>query len=162
MQRMNAIMAFIEQEFDVGGQYFDLDSLADTKYLKDESTLVQKEPLLSREECANIARYQIPLSIFEESGESHIDEVFRRLNSGGKHLSKQELRQAGTTSVFANLVRKISTNIRGDSTASDMLDLSLMKLISITNKHLDDGIHVDNIFGSSTFRVELTTREKLR
>ncbi len=42
MQRMNAIMSFIDQEFDIGGKYFDLDTMADTKLLKDEEKLIQK------------------------------------------------------------------------------------------------------------------------
>jgi uncharacterized protein with ParB-like and HNH nuclease domain len=146
MQRMNAIMSFIDQEFDIDGKYFDLDTMADTKLLKDQHVILQKEPLMNRGACANIVRYQIPLSVFQEAGTSHIDEVFRRLNSGGKHLSKQELRQAGALSKFAYIVRKLSSNIRGDSSPTDILDLNSMKNISITNKHLDYGISIDDIF----------------
>jgi hypothetical protein len=146
MQRMNAIMSFIDQEFNINGKYFDLDTMADTKLLKDQGKLTQKSGILDRELCATIVRYQIPLSIYQESINSHIDEVFRRLNSGGRHLSKQELRQAGTVSKFASIVRKLSSNIRGDSSANDLLDLNSMKNISITNKNLDYGIPVDNIF----------------
>jgi len=146
MQRMNAIMSFIDQEFDINNEYFDLDTMADTKLLKDNGDIEQKTPVLDRSLCANIVRYQIPLSVFQESGKSHIDEIFRRLNSGGKHLSKQELRQAGVLSKFANIVRKLSSNIRGDSSASDILDLNSMKNISITNRNLKYGISVDDIF----------------
>ncbi|WP_162415484.1 GmrSD restriction endonuclease domain-containing protein [Cyclobacterium roseum] len=146
MQRMNAIMSFIDQEFDIGGAYFDLDTMADTKYLKDERKIDQKMPLMDRMLCTEIVRYQIPLSVFQESGTSHIDEVFRRLNSGGKHLSKQELRQAGALSKFASIVRKLASNIRGDSSARDILDLNSMKNISITNRNLDYGISVEEIF----------------
>ncbi|QIX94991.1 DUF262 domain-containing protein [Cedecea sp. FDAARGOS_727] len=146
MQRLNALMSFIEQEFDVNGSYFDLDTMADTKLLKDEEKIEQKEPLLSRELCARIVRYQVPLSVFLQTGNSHVDEVFRRLNSNGRHLSKQELRQAGALSNFASIVRKLSSNIRGDSSASDVLNLNAMKEISITNKSLDYGINVDDIF----------------
>ena len=146
MQRLNALMSFIEQEFEVNGSYFDLDTMADTKLLKDEGKIVQKEPLLSRELCARIVRYQVPLSVFLQTGNSHVDEVFRRLNSNGRHLSKQELRQAGALSNFASIVRKLSSNIRGDSSASDVLNLNAMKEISITNKSLDYGINVDDIF----------------
>lgn len=141
MQRMNAIMSFIDQEFDIKGKYFDLDTMADTKLLKDQGKLTQKSGTLDRELCATIVRYQIPLSIFQESSNSHIDEVFRRLNSGGKHLSKQELRQAGSVSKFASIVRKLSSNIRGDSSVKGLLDLNSMKNISITNKNLDYGIY---------------------
>lgn len=146
MQRMNAIMSFIDQEFDIAGNYFDLDTMADTKLLKDEGTIVQKTPLIERTICANIVRYQIPLSVFQEPGTSHIDEVFRRLNSGGRHLSNQELRQAGVLTKFATIVRKLSSNIRGDASAKDILDLNSMKNISITNRSLDYGISIEDIF----------------
>jgi uncharacterized protein with ParB-like and HNH nuclease domain len=98
MQRMNAVMSFIDQEFDLEGEYFDLDTMADTKILKDNHLIEQKSDVMDRKVCAEIVRYQMPLSVFQESGERHIDEVFRRLNSGGKHLSRQELRQAGALS----------------------------------------------------------------
>lgn len=159
MQRMNAVMSFVDQEFDLNGKYFDLDTMADTKFLKDKGTLVQKESILDRKLCANIVRYQIPLSVYQESGKSHVDEVFRRLNSGGRHLSKQELRQAGATSKFASIVRKLSSNIRGDSSASDILDLNAMKNISITNRSLDYGISVDDIFW---VKNNIITKEALR
>ncbi|MBG6029733.1 DUF262 domain-containing protein [Proteus hauseri] len=146
MQRLNAMMSFIEQEFDVNGSYFDLDTMADTKLLKDKSKLTQKKPALDRELCARIVRYQVPLSIFLQTGNSHVDEVFRRLNSNGRHLSKQELRQAGALSNFATIVRKTASNIRGDSSVSDILNLNAMKEISITNKSLDYGVNIDNIF----------------
>ncbi|MCL7942354.1 DUF262 domain-containing protein [Marinobacter sp. ATCH36] len=159
MQRMNAIMSFIGQEFDLEGSYFDLDTMADTKLLKDQNKLTQKQPVLDRSKCASIVRYQVPLSIFQETGNSHVDEVFRRLNSGGRKLSKQELRQAGTTSKFASIVRKISSNIRGDSSASDTLNLSAMKNISITNKNLNYGIPVEEIFW---VKNSIITKEALR
>jgi hypothetical protein len=146
MQRMNALMSFIDQEYDISGSYFDLDTMADTKLLKDNGTITQKTPMLEREVCANIVRYQIPLSIFQEAGTSHIDEVFRRLNSGGRHLSNQELRQAGVLSKFASIVRKLASNIRGDASAKDILDLNSMKNISITNRNLDYGISIEDIF----------------
>ncbi len=159
MQRMNAIMSFIEQEFDIDGRFFDLDTMADTKLLKDNNSLEQKNPVIDRAVCANIVRYQIPLSVFQEAGTSHIDEVFRRLNSGGRHLSKQELRQAGVLSKFATMVRKLSSNIRGDSSATDILDLNSMKNISITNKSLDYGISIESIFW---IKNSIITKEDLR
>lgn len=159
MQRMNAIMSFVDQEFDLDGKYFDLDTMADTKILKDSGAIKQRQGVIDRKVCAEIVRYQIPLSVFQESGDSHIDEVFRRLNSGGRHLSKQELRQAGAVSKFASIVRKLSSNIRGDSSASDILDLNSMKNISITNRNLNYGIAVDDIFW---VRNNIITKEDLR
>ena len=159
MQRLNAIMSFIDQEFDINGMYFDLDTMADTKLLKDNGEIIQKTSILARKVCANIVRYQIPLSVFQEAGTSHIDEVFRRLNSGGRHLSNQELRQAGVTSKFASIVRKLASNVRGDSSISDILDLNSMKNISITNHSLDYGISVESIFW---VKNSIITKEDLR
>lgn len=159
MQRMNAIMSFIDQEFDLNGKYFNLDTMADTKILMDSGAVMQKAPALARQVCAEIVRYQIPLSVFQESGDSHIDEVFRRLNSGGRHLSKQELRQAGVISKFASIVRKLASNIRGDSSVSDILDLNSMKNISITNRNLEYGISVESIFW---VKNNIITKEALR
>lgn len=159
MQRLNALMSFINQEFDIDGRYFDLDTMADTKLLKDRGEVSQSEPKIDRAICTDIARYQIPLSIYQESENSHVDEIFRRLNAGGKHLSKQELRQAGVLTDFANLVRKLSSNIRGDSSASDILDLNSMKNISITNKSLNYGINIEEIFW---IKNNIISKEDLR
>lgn len=159
MQRMNAIMSFIDQEFSLNDQYFNLETMADTKLLMDRGEVSQKGTPLDRLVCTEIARYQIPLSVFQESGDAHIDEIFRRLNSGGRHLSKQELRQAGAVSKFASIVRKLSTNIRGDSSASDILDLNAMKNISITNRNLDYGISIEGIFW---IKNNIMTKEALR
>src|SRR5690606_40821415 len=81
------------------------------------------------------------------------------LNSGGKHLSKQELRQAGVLTDFAILVRQLSSNIRGDSSASQILDLNSMKNISITNKNLEYGINIEDIFW---VRNNIISKEDLR
>ena len=75
MQRLNAMMSFIEQEFDVNGSYFNLDTMADTKLLKDNEVLIQKQPVLDRGLCAKVVRYQIPLSVFQQTGNNHVDEV---------------------------------------------------------------------------------------
>ncbi|WP_251003659.1 AlbA family DNA-binding domain-containing protein [Escherichia coli] len=122
-----------------------LDAIALTKQLKDSGKLQQKEPVLSRESSTLIARYRFAISEYS-STEDHIDEVFRRINSNGKILSKQELRSAGCVSNFSELVRKISTIIRGDTTHSDIMGLNKIHNISICNDGLDYGINIDNHF----------------
>ncbi|WNL93705.1 DUF262 domain-containing protein (plasmid) [Escherichia coli] len=112
---------------------------------KDSGKLQQKEPVLSRESSTLIARYRFAISEYS-STEDHIDEVFRRINSNGKILSKQELRSAGCVSNFSELVRKISTIIRGDTTHSDIMGLNKIHNISICNDGLDYGINIDNHF----------------
>ena len=121
MQRLNAVFGFIENEFTIDGCYFDLSSTALTKQLFDEKKLEQKEPILDRTSCVSIASYELPFSVYDEDNPDIIDEVFRRINSNGKHLSRQEIRQAGATGEFAELVRVLSTKLRGDVSHEDIL-----------------------------------------
>ncbi|MBQ6996421.1 MAG: DUF262 domain-containing protein [Lachnospiraceae bacterium] len=146
MQRLNSITSFIENEFSVDGYYFDLETMAETKLMKDEGVLIQKEPLLGRKECAGITSYVLPMSTYKGASEAEIDEVFRRINANGKHLSKQEIRQAGALSLFAELVRVISSEIRGDVSLNSRLVLNNMREISITSRELNYGINVDEVF----------------
>lgn len=159
MQRLNAIFGYIENEYDVDGKYFDLNAMAETKALLDAGKLKQGEPLLERDACVRIASYTVPLSIYEFSGDGDVDEVFRRINSGGRKLSRQELRIAGSTGQFAQTVRMIATKIRGDVSASDELPLNEMKKISITNRDLPYGINVDEVFW---IKQGVLTKEQVR
>lgn len=146
MQRLNAIFGFIENEFAIDGYYFDLSSTALTKQLLDEDILKQKEPILERTSCVNIASYELPYSSYDEDNPEIIDEVFRRINSNGKHLSRQEIRQAGATGEFAELVRVLSTKLRGDVSHEDVLLLEQMKDISIQQDGNGYGINADDVF----------------
>jgi hypothetical protein len=159
MQRLNAVTAFIEGEFDVDGKYFDLQTMVESKSRLDQRDLLQKQPILERNYCEAIGSYNLPLSVYSFDDNDKIDEVFRRINSNGKHLSKQELRSAGATSKFANLVRVVSSVIRSDASASDIILLNEMKKISITNKQLEYGIKVDDIFW---VKNKILTKEMLR
>ncbi len=146
MQRMDAITSFINNDFPVRETYFDLNTFATTKDLLDRGVLSQKTPIMARENCLSIASYPVPLSIYEFSDGESVDEVFRRINSGGRQLSRQELRSAGATNSFADCVRIISSRVRGDTSNSNILYLNSMKEISITNKELPYGINVDDVF----------------
>lgn len=146
LQRLNAIFAFIENEYSVDNQYFDLETLADTKYLKDQGKLKQQGPILDRGVCRDIANYQLPVSTYRSASESSVDLVFRRINSSGRYLSLQEIRQAGATVEIAQLVRRISAAIRGDASLTDYVKLEDMPKISITNRELSSGIYDGNIF----------------
>lgn len=146
MQRMNAITSFIGNDYAIDGGYFDLNTFATTKDLLDRQVIEQKTPILDREQCLSIASYPVPLSIYEAAREESVEEVFRRINSGGRQLSRQELRAAGATGAFADCVREISARVRGDTSNSDLLLLSEMRKISITNRDLDYGINADGVF----------------
>ena len=159
LQRLNAIFSFIENEFDVDGSYFDLEALADTKLRLDKGILKQRSPILSRDVCSAIANYQLPVSTYRSASGPAVDEVFRRINSSGRHLSLHEIRQAGATDDIAGVIRRLSATIRGDASLSDYVDLGDMPKISITNNHLSYGIFVDDIFW---VREGILTRELVR
>ncbi|WP_321784767.1 DUF262 domain-containing protein [Paraburkholderia sp. J94] len=146
MQRMNAITSFIGNDFSVDGCYFDLNTFATTKDLLDRKVIAQKTPILDRDRCLAIASYPVPLSIYEAARRESVEEVFRRINSGGRQLSRQELRAAGATNAFAECIRKISARVRGDTSNTDLLLLAEMRKISITNRELDYGISADSVF----------------
>lgn len=64
LQRSNAIFSFLENEFPLNAEYFDLDALADTKLRKDAGELVQQEQVMSRERSVQVANYTVALSVF--------------------------------------------------------------------------------------------------
>ena len=126
-----AVFSFIENDYPtVTGEYFDLSSTALTKDLLDSHVLEQRHPVLNRETCVKIVSYELPYSIYDEHDPDIIDEVFRRINSNGKHLSRQEIRQAGVVNDFSQLVRNIATRIRGDVSHNDFLLLSRMRAVA--------------------------------
>ncbi|NBJ32271.1 DUF262 domain-containing protein [Serratia fonticola] len=158
MQRLESIMSFIEQRYPIDGRFFNLDSVALTKELKDKGIITQKEPVLDRAISTSFARYKFAISEYSSS-EGDIDEVFRRINSNGKTLSRQEIRSAGSVSNFSEVVRKISTLIRGDTTHSDTISLGKVHHISICNDGLDYGVSIDNHF---YVRNHILTRRSIR
>lgn len=159
MQRINAVTSFIENDFKVDGCFFDLNTMAVTKARLDKGEILQREPVMDRGKCVRVASYLVPFSIFEFSEDSSVDEVFRRINSGGRKLSRQELRAAGATGHFAQAVRRIAAKIRGDDSWSDVLRLNEMKKISITNRELPYGIAVEELFW---VKQGVLTKEQVR
>lgn len=144
MQRLNAICGFIENIFTFDNKYFNTDEFSYAKQLADENEfkVADKNALyLSRKECADIIHYQIAVTIYTAIEESDITEVFGRINSSGKHLSSQERRQAGVTTLFAEVVRVIAMKLRGDDTQK-ILHLSQMPQVSIDSKQSNQGYGV--------------------
>lgn len=136
MQRLNAICSFIENSFPFDGKYFNLNEFSYAKQLADDKVFQFVENYnnnLSRKECADILDYQLAVTIYTAMDESDITEVFGRINSGGKHLSNQERRQAGVTTPFAEVVRTIAMKLRGDDTPKT-LHLFDMPQVSIDSK----------------------------
>lgn len=146
MQRLEAITSFIDGNYHVNGKYFDLSVVAETNLLMKEGKLTQKEPKLEYEDCRKLLSYPLPISSSNYTTNESIDESFRRINTGGVQLSRQEVRQAGVTSEFSQLVRKCASYIRGDVSHTDIIDLEKMKEISLSKDDLNYGIKIKNTF----------------
>lgn len=144
MQRLDALCTFIEQKYELMDGHFNLESMPDTLQLKRSGKLRQKKHVISLEKCKEIANYPLPVSVFSAK-DSSIEEVFKRINSTGKHLSQQELRQIGVNSDYAVLVRQLSSEIRGDY-SEDTLLLNDMSNISLSNYRLKYSININDIF----------------
>jgi hypothetical protein len=148
LQRLDAVFSFVNNGFPAGdgsGRYFDLQTLAETKEDLDAGRLKQQRKKLARAVCTHFAGYNLPLSVYRASTDEEVDEIFRRINSGGRHLSRQDLRQAGSTSNFANLVRSVAASVRGDVSLRDIVDLRDMPKISISSTRDEPGVFVDEV-----------------
>lgn len=159
LQRLNAVFSFIEQQFSVHGSYFDLNTLAETKLRLDEDVLKQATPTMDRRRCISLAGYVLPISVYRSPSDETVDEVFRRINSNGRHLSRQEIRQAGCLSNFADLVRAVAASVRGDFSVRDLVPLQGMPAISVSNQVDGPGIFVDDIFW---VKHKILDREQVR
>ncbi|MBP3365684.1 MAG: DUF262 domain-containing protein [Treponema sp.] len=161
MQRLEAIFSFLTGEYlidnDKYSGYFDLSVMSGTKKLLDIGKISQKRPVLNAEVCRNFVRYRLPLSITKYE-DSQVEEIFRRINSTGRQLSQQDLRQAGALGEFSNLVRKISCQIRRDS-SDDVLNLSKMREISLSSYGLQYGIKLKDVFW---VKQEIITADNMR
>jgi len=150
VQRFNAIFAFIENAYSLNDACFDINQFARAKQGKEAGLFTiapQTTKLLSPQECANFLDYQLAVTIYPSLRDEEITAVFGRINSGGKQLSSQEKRQAGVVSPFAELVRKLASEVRGDA-SKDILLLSEMPEISIDSRRARQtyGITAEDIF----------------
>ncbi|WP_426749067.1 GmrSD restriction endonuclease domain-containing protein [Enterobacter cloacae complex sp. 405F3] len=146
MQRLEAITSFIDGKFSVDGKFFDLSVVAETNQLLISNELVQNEPKLEFDSCKSLLNYLLPISTSSYTSNEHVDETFRRINTGGVRLSTQEVRQAGKTCDFSQLVRRCSIYIRGDVSHSDIVELGKMRTISLTKSEADYGIKINDTF----------------
>lgn len=149
LQRINAIISFMLGEFpiSINGEkgYFNINCATGTFDLSQEGKLKQKEPVLDRQICIEFRGYELPI-ISTSHDAAIIDEIFKRLNSTGTKLSKHDLRQAGALNKFSQFVREVSSTIRGGKTLHDIVALEVMPQISLSNKGLDYGINIENVF----------------
>jgi uncharacterized protein with ParB-like and HNH nuclease domain len=159
LQRLNSITSFIEGDFSIEGEYFDLDSVSLTKTLKESGKLQQKTPVLDRKRCSTLLNYQIPFLTTHINSPEFIDETFRRINTGGRRLSMQDVRQAGSLGLIPDTINKISNYVRKDSSRTDIVTLKNMKNISIGDEKLNYGININDIFW---VKSEIIRKEDIR
>lgn len=146
IQRLNAIFSFIENQFtideDGGEKYFNVvlfplaNTLADRGFfsaMKGDTVSFLNDDIIS-----SFLEYQLPITIHQAKDETEINETFRRINSYGRHLSPQEVRQAGVTTKFSELVRDLSSELRGD-VSKKIVPLTEMPEISIDSKNMKLG-----------------------
>lgn len=142
MQRLNAIFSFIDNDFPVNGQYFDVNEFTRARQAADAGLFVpankDEYKLFPADICANILDYQLAVTTFPVENRQQVTEIFGRINSGGRQLSAQEKRQAGMVDEFSMVVRRLSSEIRGDS-SREKLALSEMPEISINSARMDLG-----------------------
>lgn len=150
MQRLNALFSFIENHFAVDKKFFDVEQLSRAKQLAEQDRLnAQTDPakLLDAQKCAGFLEYTLAVTEFPATDEAAVNDVFGRINAYGRHLSRQEQRQAGVVSPFARTIRQLAAEIRGD-VSTDSLDLAHMPGISISvdGEQSDYGIRADDTF----------------
>jgi hypothetical protein len=124
--------------------------LARAKQIAESGRFVaHSEPgeVLNGRACARLLEYTFAVTEFPATDSNAVNEVFGRINAYGRQLSAQEKRQAGIISPFANCVREIAAELRGD-VSSNSLDLSEMPQISVdvTGADPDYGVKADNTF----------------
>lgn len=149
LQRMEAIFSFISGKYKIkfneNTGYFNLDAIPGYGSKVRSGELFQNQPALPLSLCESFLKYDIPCSITETDNDN-IDEIFRRINSKGRKLSNQDLRQAGIIGNFADIVRKTASYIRGDYSESDIIAVNKIEQYSLNNKNLEYGIDVNTTF----------------
>jgi hypothetical protein len=150
MQRLNAVFSYIENKYDLNGLQFNVEQLARAKQLAEAGAFTAEqanERLLDERSCARLLEYTFAVTEFPAVDQAAVNEVFGRINAYGRRLSNQERRQAGVVSPFANFIREVSSEIRGDASA-ESLDLADMPQISIEagGESLGYGVQADDTF----------------
>jgi hypothetical protein len=134
LQRLHSFMSFTETAFPTeDGRAFDVSQFPTAHTRSQEGGFKisdEYEDRLSAREVGAYLDYSVAISIMRGATDEEIDEVFARINTYGHRLSDQERRQAGVQNAFSQLVRELSSEVRGDA-SQDILTLEDMPEISI-------------------------------
>lgn len=153
MQRINAITSFVLGEFGIEYNnsicYFD--SLANNEtfqlFMNNDERLKkhEKDSILPKDLCLEFCRYQLP-AIITGQDNATVDMIFSRINSTGRKISSQDLRQSMAVGEFPDLVYRIASNVRLDHTYDDHICLCDIPKISIGYKQYGYGIDLNSVF----------------
>lgn len=133
LQRLHAILSFIELAYaSQDGRIFNLSFFPTAKSYHEEGLFLANAQgaELENKQCSAILDYSLASSIMRNAVDSEINDVFNRINTYGHRLSDQERRQSGIQSKFADLVRELACEYRGDVSRAT-LPLYEMPSISI-------------------------------
>lgn len=145
LQRLDAIFSFIKNEFPVmweGKEQY----CNKTALFCPRESFKQKKPVLDFDLCMTFGEYELPTTTTDFADTDTINEIFKRINSFGRKLARQELRQAGVVSNFSELIRKTAAEIRGDKTTQDYINIFDMPAISLSDDGLQYGIEMGDMF----------------
>lgn len=149
LQRLDAILSFMLGRYGIFKEdkyyYFDPSVDGELQTLVNTGIIMTHSEYLSKEDCQEFMRKEIPV-IYTSGDSDEIDLIFNRLNSTGRKMSPQDKRQSTSNSVFADLVRRISSTIRRDMTFTDRINISAMPGISIGEKKYGYGVNMDTLF----------------
>lgn len=149
LQRLDAILSFMLGSYGIFKEdkyyYFDPSVDGELQTLVNAGIITTHSEYLSKEDCQEFMRKEIPV-IYTSGDPDEIDLIFNRLNSTGRKMSPQDKRQSTSNSVFADLVRRISSTIRRDMTFTDRINISAMPGISIGEKKYGYGVNMDTLF----------------
>lgn len=149
MQRLDAIISFMLGRFSIeyNGKYcyFDPKAYAETFTLLADNKIQEHTNVLPKEVCQEFYRYKIPIIITGKDDE-FIELIFNRINSTGRKISSQDMRQSMSVGEFPDLVRRIASRVRRDFTYSDHINLSDMYKISVGSAKYGYGVDIDSVF----------------
>lgn len=151
LQRLNAITSFMLGEFPItfngySGYYNPEASNALLRLVhKGKLNKPEAESVLPFDLCMDFASKQL-YTIISGKDEQTVNLIFSRINSSGRRISAQDLRQARAFGNFPDLVRRIASDVRLDNTYSDYVSLSDMPKISIGDKSKGYGVDIKNVF----------------
>lgn len=152
LQRLNAIALFMRCKFPIKYNeeymYYDLNYCPGAAELVAKGKLEQPTPVLPFEVCNAIRYALIPVVVTMQRKEriEKIELIFNRINSQGRKLSSHDIRQVNNIDLFADLVRRVATSIRGDYTYDDRIAILDMPKISLRSNGLDYGIDPESSF----------------